>query len=743
MPEAPAKPWEISPSFFYVAIQNVSFTCLSLLCALAKPASASIVPLPCLRLAQGSWFRAQKARSAAVAQLWSVCRSIEQSENFDSRVGFVATMGSNVQFQLFPPPPPKINTNVDQNPFRRVQSKPAAEGTSFPQQTLVKSPGTETVIIQIIEGPHEIRPVPQAHVAPLKKDQTPESEAGNHALVTAESGVHSLPGFPPPAPISVCSASPTLVTGNGSPLQPAPKSPIVPMRSMFPTYNPNLPLSQQPYYPQREASLQGQVVSREEYSPHLTSPSQLDEVLGGVKTAPSSVLEFPMEDVALKAPRFSSAQELDRLWEATNGQDAEAAPSGFDLQMSRIDPATFTFGSTPSLPFYTLQTFSTNELSIQRTNPRKPTIKIPIVLLSLESEARRLPPNDGLVTYIFPKLAAMLAIDQSNELAAEHGLASTHRDEIQSEAVARAASQESCRLTWKEAGRRYELAHPAIGRDANKSPRFAQTPTSPLEADPPVVHITVSSHALPSPQSMAAPPPVILVTNPNRSSSLFSTPADMRVSTLPEHESNEPLASLDFATMTLHISAKTILTLMPSLYAIDSLVSAILAVAVADEATNPIMAQMDIWTPRLSPAPPGSVLGGGSVGGKSYAGSVLYATLAEREEAEEEARLMRQVHDNDTRDKVKGAGKKRFWRRRPKAEKRRRKQILVGEFDLEKLGHYQSGAREGQKLPGVTRSVLKAMVLLLQLVVWGLTTLVRVLAWILVGATRAVTSEKF
>lgn len=408
-----------------------------------------------------------------------------------------------------------------------------------------------------------------------------------------------------------------------------------------------------------------------------------------------------------------------------------------------VEPATFIFGSTPSLPFYTLQTYSTNELCIHRTNPRKPTVKIPIVLLSVESEARRLPPNDGLVTYIFPKLAAMLAIDQSNELAAAHGLAPTHRDEMQAEAVARAAAQESCGLTWNEIGRRYELAHPAIGRDPNKSPRFVQSPTSPLGAELPVLHITVSSHALSSPRGMTTRPPVILVTNPDPSSTTFSTPANTRVSTLPVHEPDEPLASLDFGTMTLHISAKLILQLMPSLYAIDSLVSAIFAIAVADEATNPIMAQMDIWTPRISPVAPGSVFGGGSVGGKSYAGSVLFATLAEREEAEEETRLMRQVHARDTSGKAKKTGKKGFFGRKQKSEKSHPKKILVGEFDLEKLGHYQSGDREGQKLPGVTRSVLKGMVLLLQFIVWGLTTLVRVLAWILVATTRAVTSEKF
>jgi hypothetical protein len=416
----------------------------------------------------------------------------------------------------------------------------------------------------------------------------------------------------------------------------------------------------------------------------------------------------------------------------------------FHADSYSLEPATFTFGSSPASPFYTLQTYSNNELSIHRVNPRKPAVKIPILLLSLEPEARRLPPNDGLVTYIFPKLAAMLAIDQSNELAAEHGLAPTHRDEMQAEAVARAAAQESCQLRWNESGRRYELAHPAIGRDPKKSPQFAQSPMSPLGADVPVLHITVSSHALSSPRGITATPPVILVTNPNRSPPAFAMPADPRVSTHPVHESDEPLASLDFSSMTLHISAKTILQLMPSLYAIDSLVSAILAVAVADEATNPIMAQMDLWTPRIPASGPGSVFGGGgSVAGKSYAGSVLYATLAEREEAEQEAKLMRQVRDKEIREQGKKTAKKSFWGRKTKGEKSQPKKILVEEFDLEKLGVYQGGEREGQQLPGVTRSALKALVLMLQFIVWGLTTLVRILAWILVSVSRAVTSEKF
>jgi hypothetical protein len=246
-------------------------------------------------------------------------------------------MASHAQFQLFPPPLPKINTAVDPNPFRRAKSQSAGQGASFPLQTIVKSPDAETVIIQIIEEPSRVQPLPRARIAPIIS-QSPggrrEAEAGNNAAIHATSSLQSLPPPPPRAPMSSHSTSPTPIRSS-SPSGSQQISPTVPMRSMFPTYNPSLRLSQQPYYPQRGASLHGQVTSREDYSPQLASPSQLDEIVGGAKTAPSSVLEFPMDDVMADVPKFSSSQELDRLWEATNGQDPDSVLPAFDLQMSR------------------------------------------------------------------------------------------------------------------------------------------------------------------------------------------------------------------------------------------------------------------------------------------------------------------------------------------------------------------------------------------------------------------------
>lgn len=360
--------------------------------------------------------------------------------------------------------------------------------------------------------------------------------------------------------------------------------------------------------------------------------------------------------------------------------------------------------------------------------------------------SRRLPPNDGLATFIFPKLAAMLAIKQSDDLAKEHSLAPTHRDEIQAAAMQRAAEQEASSLRWNARYKRYELEHPAIGRNM-RDPNFAFSPTSSRPNGGVLsLHITVSTHSIVSSTNRQAAPPVIMVTVPTTvASPLQLATADIRTSTIPESDTDGPLASLDFGTRTLHINADRIMNLMPSLFAIDSIVSAIMAVAVSDEAINPIMANMDIWTP--CPKAPASMFGGSQ---RSYAGSVFYATLAEREEAEQEAKSMRPTHHKDVHVKSVGEKQSRRWfgrkeekEKKEKKAKTKKKQIVMGEFDLEKLGHYQAGDRKGEELPGVTRGVLSGLIMGLRLVVWLLTTIVQVIVWILVHMSRAVTSEKF
>ena len=409
----------------------------------------------------------------------------------------------------------------------------------------------------------------------------------------------------------------------------------------------------------------------------------------------------------------------------------------------RTSEATFVFGADPQFPFYTLKTFDTNEIQISKTSPRKRSELQDIFLSALEPPERRDPPNDGLVAFLFPKMAAIMAINQSESLAKQHQLASTDKDDVEGAAIRRAAQQEACNLRWDAKTRRYELDHPAIARRA-KDPNFLKSPTSPQlnHEGKQVLHITVTSSSHGSPVTSTSAPPVIIVTNPNAAPTTreSSAAAGIRLSTLPQSDTDFPLASLDLGAMTLNIDAHQILDLMPSLFAIDCVVSAMFAIAIADESTNPVMGLMDIWSPR-SKAPRSQY--GGSV--KSYAGSTFYATIAEREEAEEEARLAKEEHDKDVK-LAKREGEytgNRSWYGKKERVKNRRKRVMMAEFDLEKLGTYQAGERKGQELPAVTRGVVGGLVGALRFVVWLLTMVVQCVCWALVNSTRCLTSEKF
>lgn len=415
----------------------------------------------------------------------------------------------------------------------------------------------------------------------------------------------------------------------------------------------------------------------------------------------------------------------------------------------RTSEATFTFGADPQYPFYTLKTFDTSEIAVTKTNPTKRAEVQDVVLSAIEPPKRRLPPNDGLVAFIFPKMAAMLALNQSATLAKSHNLAPTDRDDVEAAAIRRAAAQEACHLRWNAKQNRYELEHPAMTRQ-NRDPNFLKSPASETNSmiapfHDPTLYITITS--------IAPTAPTITITNPNTPSNT-PQPSGIRLSTIPEPDHQSPLATLDLSSQSLHIDANRILTLMPSLFSIDSLVCALLAVAIADSTTNPILSSLPIWTARRNsqrPPPPTTRPGiapshVGSV--KSYAGSTFFATLAEREEAEDEAKVMAREFQKDIREgekREKKQGRRCFGGKRAEGKERtgRRKKVVIGEFDLEKLGHYQAGERKGEELPAVVRGVMGLLVSGLRLVTWLLTMIVGFVCWLLVGCTRCVTSEKF
>lgn len=198
-------------------------------------------------------------------------------------------------------------------------------------------------------------PLPHGGAIPLQdrsasRSRTPSAENIGVAVTTCSpldgatpspraippATVPATPPPPPPpnaysprAPPSGRSASVTLVQDG--------KSPVVPFRSMFPTYNPSIPLSQQNYYPQRSfpyrsSSLYSRNISREEYRNSINTP--IDRLLGA-RTAPPSVINFNDAVSVLEEPQFSSHRELEKLWEASHGTEPSMLIRKFDLEMAR------------------------------------------------------------------------------------------------------------------------------------------------------------------------------------------------------------------------------------------------------------------------------------------------------------------------------------------------------------------------------------------------------------------------
>ncbi|KAJ5950310.1 uncharacterized protein N7479_008723 [Penicillium vulpinum] len=660
------------------------------------------------------------------------------------------------QFQLFPPSAPEVKRS--NNPFRKAAKKPVATpepASPIPLQE-IKDPGkTESLLLQIIEDTQVIPPPPPVNAS---RSKSPPSVAGASHESRSPQSMHSqdrqakrvnhqaLPSHGSQS--SSSSSSHHTTTSAASPA-------VIAVICLFNpdeiNFDPKLAFNQQAYHPQLPEPPRP-VKSSRKLPPKLTlsTNTEIDHVLGP-KTVPASVLNFPTSSLDTEEVTYSSMEELKTLWETANGQRTRDLVGTLNLRMTKTGPATFTLGNSQN-PFYTLQTYSTNELALSRCDPSRPNHDVPIMMMSLEDRIRREHPNDGLVTLLFSRLAAMLAIDQAEEVSKQHHLTPAETAEVETDALKRAAAQESCRLSWNRHRRLYELRHPYLSM--HNPPALvgaAGIPLSPVRSQSSgMVHITVSK-----PSSDASPrqPPTIIVTGPVSSTAMEAAQqaANLRTSVLPVTDFDEPLASLDFATKTLSISPAAVIATIPSLYAIDSLVAAMLAVAVSDEATNPILADMVLGSPNSSRPPTSHNPGPYSM--PVFQGKLI-TTVAEREDAEESMNLASQIKSAQKKSKD-ASGKKsafKFWSRSPSnqqednrsSKKNKNRQIVVEEFDLEKYGRYgNTSSRDGKKLPGITRTILRILFFGLDLIVKGLTLIVKILAWLLVNSTRCVTSEKF
>ncbi|KEY74008.1 hypothetical protein S7711_02601 [Stachybotrys chartarum IBT 7711] len=268
------------------------------------------------------------------------------------------------------------------------------------------------------------------------------------------------------------------------PLDDDPSSSSQPMRSIFPTYNPEVPLDQQNYAPTQlsPTRVPRAVISRQEYHGDMASPrsqnprSPLRSPLSAEPNNqwPRRAAEPPV------IPQPCTTEQLKSLWKVTNGWKASSSEGRvFCMRMTQLkDAPVYTLSSSANHPFYNIRldpTSASAYVTVTKLDPSKPW-KAPktdpngstsslvgssssskrasdskhwqeALNTTLEEESRKHPPNDGLVALLMPTPAMKMALEKSND--------------PQALAV---AERECARLVWDEDSSNHFLVHPALAK---------------------------------------------------------------------------------------------------------------------------------------------------------------------------------------------------------------------------------------------------------------------------------------
>lgn len=295
---------------------------------------------------------------------------------------------------------------------------------------------------------------------------------------------------------------------------------VGPMRSIFPEFNPALPLSRQNYYPTQTSPthIPPEAISRRLYSPTSDTrpdPTSPQHIRNNINTNDDSRPQSPPLHSPRSAASIANANAANRRWPPARNQDASAHPTaapeastteqlrgywkvanGWKAAASEGRVYTFKVGCERDAPIYTLSsragqpfyrmrldpTSASAYVSLARFDPSK-TWKPPVppkdsstsptagpgsspgaedgvaalattakgwqevIATTLEEDARRRVPGDGLVSLLFPLAAARLANDGSLATSA---------------ATLAMAERECARLVWDDDTRCHFLVHPAL-----------------------------------------------------------------------------------------------------------------------------------------------------------------------------------------------------------------------------------------------------------------------------------------
>ncbi|KAL6863868.1 hypothetical protein J3F83DRAFT_743746 [Trichoderma novae-zelandiae] len=245
------------------------------------------------------------------------------------------------------------------------------------------------------------------------------------------------------------------------------------LRSMFPTYNPDLPLDQQQYGPLRShpPGVPRAVVSRQSYFEDPEAAPEHPPVRDPGFRVPSRPQNPPI------IPAICTTEQLQDLWKVANGWKASFSEGRvYCLKLTQQKDAPVYTLSSASQPFYNLRldpTSASAYVSLTRYDPSK-VFKAPkqashspasilngvmggsnrasdgkhwqeALNTTLEEESRRHAPNDGLAALLMPCAATKIVLDRQDDPS-----------------TVAAAERECGRLVWDDDSSSYYLVHPAL-----------------------------------------------------------------------------------------------------------------------------------------------------------------------------------------------------------------------------------------------------------------------------------------
>jgi len=254
----------------------------------------------------------------------------------------------------------------------------------------------------------------------------------------------------------------------------------IPMRSIFPMYQPELPLSKQPYYPQHGGTPQ---LPPQQFSKGVDSASSFAIPIESISDNLTTAYE---DDVS-----WANESDLSTLWGMANGERfvqcrtnrlcfVVARDHSQATSSSKSSTTTINIGSVSGTTLYSASIPDTRSgqsttMKVQRIHPRErgtfPVADMTFSSLASEDVADDHTTEPAHVTSIFPQIAALSAIRgvanslQAREIARfDPNASSVEAAQLAMDAVGMAKEREDSILTFKRADCSFELHHPEVGR---------------------------------------------------------------------------------------------------------------------------------------------------------------------------------------------------------------------------------------------------------------------------------------